>query len=309
MQLDKTAIVITQRSGPELIDLSLAVFRQYWFPVLTIALVCILPIAAINAILLYPLTQYESLLISSRDVSEVSFFRLRYLSIMSAVILIQAPLVLSGVTYFIGQAVFIERPSLGVVFRSIRSKLWSLVYVLGCWRFSLLVFVPMYFLFQDPSFRPEIEIPLYLLCLCTYVYAVRGFRPFAPEILLLERCPLFSSKKRPNASGFSRRSGWLHSTLAFELFGLHLGITLVQLLMTISFVLGCMFVIGVLSGLWKWGIWMDWIVCPMLVWMLMIWSTILRFLSYMNSRIQTEGWELELRLKAESQRLEGMVQG
>jgi hypothetical protein len=33
------------------------------------------------------------------------------------------------------------------------------------------------------------------------------------------------------------------------------------------------------------------------------WSAIIRFLLYLNTRIRTEGWEVELKLKAEQHRL------
>jgi hypothetical protein len=304
MQLDKTAIVIAQRTGVELIDLSLIVMRCYWRPLLLFAFLGILPFAILDSILLYPLCQYDLLVMSSINISDAEVYHFRYLWIVTAVILIQSPLALCGVTYFIGQAVFIERPSIRQVFASVWSRWGAILFVVGLLRCSLVVFVPMVFLFMDPIFRPELEIPMYLLLLCGFVVFVRGFRPFATEILLLERCPIFKWKNRPEQLGYSKRSSWLHANLSFELFSAHLGVALVQALTALSLSAGMMFAIGVLTGIWRWGPWMDFLLYPLVVWTIATWGTVIRFLLYMNSRIRTEGWEIELRLKAESQRLE-----
>jgi hypothetical protein len=220
------------------------------------------------------------------------------------VILIQAPLAFSGVTYYIGQAVFIERPSVKEVFGSIWQRFGAMVWILGLCRMALLVFVPTVLLFMDPMFRPEIEVPIYLLVLCGYVYFLRGFRPFASEILLLERCPLRKPKSKPDQLVYSLRSRSIHSSLYNELLGMHIGVTVVEILTALSITLGMLFCVGVLTGIWRWGLWMDLVLFPIVIWMIACWGTIIRFLTYMNSRIRIEGWEIELKLKAEAQRIE-----
>lgn len=304
MQLDKTAIKIAQRSGVELVDLSFIVMRRYWRSISIIAILGIVPFAIVDFILLWPLTRYESLVMASRDIGEEAFFHIRYLAIVTALILIQAPLALCGVTYFIGQAVFIERPSIRQVMSSIWARCGALVLILGILRMSLVAFVPMLLLFRNPSFQPEIELPFYLFCLCGMVVLIRGFRPFSSEILLLERCPVFSSKKHPDQLAYSKRSRWLHSNLSMELFGMHIGVAFVELLTVYSVSMGLVFLIGVLTGNWRWGLWMDLFFFPLILWGVATWGTVIRFLTYMNARILTEGWEIELRLKAEAQRLE-----
>jgi hypothetical protein len=304
MQLDKTAIVISQRSGVELIDLSLIVVRRYWRSIALFASLGILPFAILDFILLWPLTQYDSLVMSSVQLGDPESYRLRYLWIISAVILIQAPLALSGVTYFIGQAVFTEQPTVRQVFLAVWRRAGALFFVLGVLRMSLVVFIPMTLLFRDPIFRPEIEISLYLVCLCGIVQLIRGFRPFAAEILLLERCPIYKIKGRPDQLAYAKRSSWLHSSLSFELFATHTGVAVVEFLTALSLSLSLIFLIGVLTGIWRWGPWMDLVFYPIIVWIVVTWGAVIRFLLYMNSRIRTEGWEIELRLKAESQRFQ-----
>ncbi len=306
MQLDKTAILITQRSAVDLVDLSLFVIRRYWQPIAFFAVVGILPFAMIDFVLLWPLTQYDSLVMASNDFGGTNAYHVRYLWIITALILIQSPLALSAVTYFIGQAVFIERPTGRQVFSAVWKRIGSMIFVVGLLRMSLISFIPAAFLFQQPVFRPEIEIPIYFLGLCGMVYFVRGFRPFASEILLLERCPVLRSKKRPDQLAYGQRSRWLHSNLYNELFGVHIGVTIVEVFTALSISMSLMFLIGVMTGSWIWGFWMDLFLFPMTIWIVATWGTVIRFLLYMNSRIRTEGWEIELRLKAEAQRLEEM---
>lgn len=52
MQLDKTAIAISQRNLDELLDLSLSVLRRYGLKLLGVAILGVLPFAIINALLL-----------------------------------------------------------------------------------------------------------------------------------------------------------------------------------------------------------------------------------------------------------------
>ena len=45
------------------------------------------------------------------------------------------------------------------------------------------------------------------------------------------------------------------------------------------------------------------IVVPLALWLAGIYATVFRFLSYLDSRIRLEGWEVELQLKAERARV------
>ena len=304
MQLDKTAIVISQRSALDLVDLSLIVMRRYWQSILFFAAAGVIPFAIADLVLLWPLCQYDSLLIASREISSANAYHWRYLWVITSLILIQSPFALSAVTYFIGQAVFFERPTAKQVFRAVWERFGAMVFIVGLVRMAILSFVPAVLMFLNPIFRPEIEIPLYFLGMCGAVYVVRGFRPFATEILLLERCPIFKSKDRPDQLPYAKRSRWLHSSHYYELLGVHFGVNMVEILTAFSLSMTSVFLVGVLTGIWSWGFWMDLFVYPMTIWMVSTWGAIIRFLLYMNSRIRTEGWEIELRLKAEAQRLE-----
>ena len=51
------------------------------------------------------------------------------------------------------------------------------------------------------------------------------------------------------------------------------------------------------------SIWYDRVLIPMVLWLVGLFVVVFRFLSYLDSRIRLEGWELELRLRAEGQRV------
>ena len=45
------------------------------------------------------------------------------------------------------------------------------------------------------------------------------------------------------------------------------------------------------------------VVLPLCIWLASMYATVFRFLTYLDSRIRLEGWEVELQLKAERARL------
>ncbi len=305
MQFDKTSIVIVQRSGPDILDLSLSVVRRYWKAVCLLALLGALPFALVNLVLTYPLSQYDSLVVANRGYSYVGLFHFRYLTTMCALVYVQAPLALSPMTYYIGQAVFSEEPSLKRVFASVANRWFQLVLILGVFRFGLLGWVPVTLMFLSPIPQWEMEALVYGLMIVGWVFSVRCVRPFASEIILLERCPMRKPRASKSTFSYAQRSKWLHHPLQSDLLIMKLGLTIAGALTALAVSCGFVFIIGVLAGVWTWGLWMDLILFPLTLWGVAAWLNIVRFLSYMNSRIRTEGWELELRLKAEALRLQG----
>ena len=303
MQLDRTSIVITQRTNDELLDLSLVVFRTYWKKLLPLALLGVIPFAVLNFILLYPITDYDQLVMGSRDYATVEGFQFRYLWTMFSLVFLQAPLAMAGVCYYLGQAVFIEEPSLKQVGGVITKRLFTLFLVLGIFRGGLIAVLFALWLYLYPFSYPDWPLTLFSILGILGFFLVRCFRPFAPEILLLERCPL---RKRSDASAeeqsFSKRSGWLHAGSG-DLFGVEIGVSIVAFLFVCAMCGGALFLNGVIIGFWNWGWWMDMIFFPMILWLTALWDTVIRFLIYLNTRIRLEGWEIYLRLNAELQRL------
>jgi hypothetical protein len=64
------------------------------------------------------------------------------------------------------------------------------------------------------------------------------------------------------------------------------------------------FIINVSTDDVTWNWWYDLILTPLNCWLIATWATVFRFLGYIDSRIRLEGWEIDLRLRAEAERLE-----
>jgi hypothetical protein len=303
MQLDRTSIVIAQRSADELLDLSLAVIRAYWRRLLPLAIAGVAPFAILNLIFLWPITDYEQLVIASREGTSPEGFRIRYLWTMMTMVFVQAPLAMAGVSYFLGQAVFIEEPRLAQVAGVLGRRIWPLFLVLGVYRGGLVSIAYAAWLFADPSLYSEWSIAFYGTVAVIAFYLGRCFRPFAPEILLLERCPL--RKRRSDATQaqtYSKRSAWIHAGSG-DLFSIQTTVSFVAVVFILAMCAGSLFFNGALIGRWNWGWWMDIIFFPAILWAMALWDAVIRFLLYLNTRIRLEGWELHLRLNAELNRL------
>ncbi len=184
-----------------------------------------------------------------------------------------------------------------------QGSFWKCVWILGILRGALLGLPLVFCIPQGSAFYPLIEVLLLGFGVLFISLAVRVFRPFAPEMLMLERSPL---KKPKNGFGvkYSTRSSNLHHPLSSELFGRAIVMAFVFSALWCAITLSERFLVGVLFGQWSVGWWDFWIFLPLNLWFLAILATIFRFLSYLDARIRLEGWEVELRLKAEALRME-----
>ncbi len=302
--LDRTAIVIAQRSADELFDLSLIVIRTFWHRLIPMALMGILPFAIVNFLLLWPMTQYEQLVMASADFATVEGYRARYLWSMVCMVFLESPLAMCGVTFFLGQAVFIEQPSMRQVVSAVASRWFALLLIIGLLRGGVLGIAWAVWLAVDPLMNTE-WYPIVMSLLAAIVFfLIRSVRPFAPEILLLERCPLVRRKSESSAEqSYGKRSAWLHASSG-DLFSIQIGIAFISFVFILATLMASLFFVGVLIGVWTWGWWMDLIFFPMALWMMVVWESVIRLLLYLNTRIRTEGWEVYLSLKAELQKLQ-----
>lgn len=305
MQLDKTAIVIAQRSAVDIIDLSLMVMRTYASSIVLFTVLGVAPFALLNLLLAIPLLQYDSLATESIWYSSPWIYRVRYYLVATGAVFLQAPLALSLVTNFIGQSVFVERQSASQVGRAVLGQWRQVFTILGLLRLGLVSYLPLVLMCLAPEFVPQIEVTIYLLGMVGMTYLVRAFRPFSPEILVLEKSQLFVDKKKADkgtSQSYRKRSAWLYSAQYNDNFGIHLILSLIGAATVLALFSGALFVSGVVFGKWESGLLMDAIIYPVCLWSVASWMTVLRFLFYMNSRIRSEGWEIELRFKAEAER-------
>jgi hypothetical protein len=158
-------------------------------------------------------------------------------------------------------------------------------------------------MFYNPELNLGLELGICLFLLCGSVFVVRAARPFAPEILVLERTNLLKGKSSNATPSYALRNKWLHSMQFSDNFGAHLLLSLIAMMGVACLSISLVLLAGVISKNWTWSEWVDLLGIPIACWIIAIWMTIIRFLLYMNTRIQTEGWEVELKFKAESERL------
>lgn len=267
MQLDKTRIAIRERSFAELLDLSLHVLREHAGPLALAFLAGVAPLALFNYWLLGGVLASDVY-----DYEDVW----GYLFVSLLLIGFEVPLATAPMTLYLGQALFVEQPSPAKIAKDFAASLPQLILFQVIGRGLLMMLV--------------ITIPaLYL-----------GW-PYLTEIILLERNPW--RKRSPQGTSTLTRSGNMHARNRGELFSRWLA----------SVVIGLMFVLILWRSFWalaqvlmgdhenqsaEWTVWL-----PVAMWLTIGYFTVVRFLSYLDLRIRTEGWEVELLLRAEAARL------
>ncbi|HLA84554.1 MAG TPA: hypothetical protein VJL29_07150 [Thermoguttaceae bacterium] len=268
MQLDNTRIVVRERSFLEILDLALHVIR-WRAGSLAVALAAgIVPFALLNVYLLSGLQE---------PVEDWSFSP-GYLFYLVMLVLWEIPLATAPATLFLGQAVFERRPSArrvaGDFFRSLPQLTLYQVLLRGI---LLWLFIPWIWLFSQ------------------YV--------FLNEVILLERNPL--RQRSPAKPSTERRCRALHGGVGGELFVRWMGAVALGGMVLLSLLGAIGFVEGLLVGRWEIENALFTHGFHAAMWLVVGFFTVVRFLSYLDVRIRREGWEVELIMRAESQRLAG----
>jgi hypothetical protein len=310
LDLDKTAIALRQRSFADTIDLSFAVVRIYWRSLLGWAVLGVLPFAILNAVCLARMTDFESMVVYDYNVIDPEVLRIRYVLWMASIVFLEAPLAMLGVTFFLGQSVFFSHPSIADFRQAAKQSFWGILWVLGVVRLGIIgCWLP---LVASSSNQVPLgfEFFVYGVLLLGSVVCVRAVRPFAPEMLILERSPLRSKSSSPNSQGvvFRKRSKWLHGPFSGELLRRSIATSMVGLFLVVSLSFGWLFCTSIFFNAPIWDWWMDFFLFPLTLWIVAIWTTVVRFLSYLDARTRLEGWELELRLRAEGDRIREAMQ-
>ena len=288
MQLDRTRIVIRERSANELLDLTLRVLGLYFLPIATTAAILVIPFALLNEILLRHMVA-----------DELSEFTIpQYVTAMAQLVYIEAPFVTVITTVFLGRMMFLQEPDM----RSMLGEVWELMPRL-IWTQLILrgVIIALAIALMANNGGDSIH----LLWLVVFgVGAIRMARPFINEIVLLEKNPLRSSDK--GAITVGRRSSRLHGPSSGDLFARSLLVALVLITAVASVGFTLWFLQGLLTNLWVWGHFMVRVCIPLAMWMVAIYATVFRFLNYLDLRIRREGWEVELQVRAAASELRGV---
>jgi hypothetical protein len=219
---------------------------------------------------------------------------------MFVLIFMEGPLANAAVTTFLGAAVFDDKTSVRQAIRNVLERWKHLLWSQGMLRGIL---PAMALIALNRFYDGELVVleSVLLVALMIYAGVVRGFRPFLNEIILLERNPWRTRGTQAISAG--KRSKSLHDPSNGDLFLRWIGASLVAVLMAVAFIQCLNAFTGLLFAQWRWNWFMLYFGFPSMLWLVTGYMAVVRFLNYLDLRIRHEGWEVELRLRAESVRL------
>ncbi|EMI58193.1 hypothetical protein [Rhodopirellula sallentina] len=294
MQLDETHVAIRVRTLSEIGDLSLLMIRRYpkafFHAFFAGAAVWILA----DLLLLGWLPNR----FDRQDIfaGEGDTDRWRYVYWMCTLVFLQAPIAGVLTTYTLGQAIFDKQPTLRSAIGEVRRMFWPLLWTLGVRR---LVIPAMIFAMlqwgQEADALLDFVIPTGLI-FCAAL--IRSNRPFVPEMILLERCPLRS--KNENTITLKRRSKALHSPMSSDLGGRFITVSMTLLVLLACVYFALVWTRGIGLGNWSADRFTMLVFFPLSLWLIASLSVVVRLLGYLDARIRLEGWEVELAIRAEA---------
>ena len=294
MQLDRTHVAIRLRSLSEIGDLALVMIRRY-----PAALVVGFTLGAI------PWMLADMALLSWIPIREASYGLddqdayvelMRYTTWMALLVIMQAPIAGAMTTLYLGLAVFEQKPTWKNVFRETRQHIWRLTWTLGIKRLTLPITILMIFRYDESAHGFfDVAIPIFLVI---YLLIVRSSRPFLPEIMLLEQCPIRSKSK--NVITLARRSRSLHSPMAGDLGGRFLVVSLILAWFALCVGYTIFWFRGLIFEVWSIDLVALLGIYPLCLWVIAGFSVFVRLLNYLDTRIRLEGWEVELAVRAEA---------
>ncbi len=295
MQLDKTRIAVRERGVYDTLDLALRVFRIHLVPICITMFIGALPWAVANYFLAGWMLQTDFDATESTELA-ASFFRFAWM--MLVLVGIEAPMASVFSTVYLGQALFTERPRIRSTFRDVLTMLPRLI----AYHFFLRgIALALWLAFIADRYEQFSSAEIFLVFLFIAVMARRATAPFLNEIILLERNPIRS--KNPNVITIRRRSTMLHGPASGNVISSALIVSLYSVLLAGGLV-GVFFMLQVVllddTQIHTSMLLVGW---PLALWGTAAFVTVVRFLVYLDLRIRQEGWEVELRMRAEANRL------
>jgi hypothetical protein len=292
VQLDRTGLAVRERSFFDLVDLSFMLLRIYFVPLMKATLLTVAPLWVLNFFLV------DHFLRSSlADQTEPG----AYIWFTLCLVIAEAPLVSLLPTMYLGRIVFMDDPTLKEVMRDgIRLAprwIWCQIFVRGIVWVWLVVFLS-----RNTDQATFVALQFGLVAAMLYVLLVRAIRPFVNEIIVLERNRVRA--KSPTDMTVARRSGILHGPSGGDIMGRAIVSYIVGILL-----FGSIFSLFLFICRYGFDITNPFhhvilrFIYPLCLWLVAAYFTVLRFLSYLDIRIRHEGWEVELRLRAEAARL------
>ncbi|TWU56169.1 hypothetical protein [Rubripirellula reticaptiva] len=295
MQLDQTHVVIRLRTMSEIGDLALVMIRRYPAALLIGFAAGAVPWAVANLLLLgwIPIAESGYGLDDEEAMTEIA----RYMTWMAILVVAQAPAAGIMTTVYLGQAVFEQRPTWASVFQETKRLFTRWFWALAVVRLTVPMMMVLAVRWGQPvsAFWDVIAPVVFLLC----ASLVRAGRPFLPEILMLEQCPLRSQNE--NVITAKRRSKSLHSPVASDLTGRFVAAAFVLTAVFLSVLYTLMWARGITIGQWAFlDLTVLLVMYPLALWIVAGISVLVRLLNYLDTRIRLEGWEVELAVRAEA---------
>lgn len=238
------------------------------------------PLAAALAVGIAPLFLINALLLSGLEAPDPELdFPLGYMMLLVVLVAWELPLATAPATLYLGQAVFEDHPSASRVAVDLMKSLPQLILYQVLLRAVMIGFV------------------------VTWIWLLNQYY-YLSEVILLERNPL--RQKSPARPSTARRCRTLHARIGGDLFVRWMGTVGLGGVLLASF-WGSIWIVRGLFFLGTWEIenalFTHYFHASL--WLVVGFFCVVRFLSYLDTRIRREGWEIELIMRAESQRLAG----
>lgn len=314
MKFDHTFIAIRQRTTLEIYDLALHVIRDYFAPLAILLFVGALPWLILDWCLLGWMLNDEhcdsyavSLWGMMINGGEYDRYAVSYGWLILMLIINQAHAGTAMISHYLGQSMFIGKPS---VMKSIK-MLWQVPITYYWLHYGLRFVIPVAFFAWMASIyhdHPDnFALNVVMMVFCTFMgLVIRGFRPYVTKVIVLEKAPWKPTSANPVS--FAKRSVALHGSGGSSLFSRFLMAIVVGPLLALA-VYGLLALIhSSLTILWSEGFVELALIWPISLWIVAGFFAIVRFLTYIDLRIRQEGWEVELRIRAEALKLEQAAQ-
>jgi hypothetical protein len=264
VRIDHARIAIRERRWLDNLDLALHVIRTRAAGVLAASLVGVLPIVAVNFAIIH--RAYGDQLVEDAP------FDAMLLAVL--LVMIEAPLATAPLTLYLGQALFVEKPEPRRIVRE----------VVACG--------PQLILYQV-ILRIVLIVPV-LTWIIPY-----ALWPYLNEVILLERNPLVGRRGQMSTM---KRNALLHRGNSGDYMVRALAAGLLAAALVMALVTTKNVLLAVLLGFEE-GWTAQVISFQGVLWAVAVYFTVARFLSYLDQRIRGEGWEVELTLRVQRERL------
>jgi hypothetical protein len=287
MDLVNTDVEIRERSLSQRVDLALRFVGTRGLGVIAYAAIGVVPAMLFNAVLLWVLDPFHA------------WNNLGWAwswAVMTYLIWIESPIVMAPLIVYLGATLFRQPISWRLAIREVWLHLFQQLFIHGVVRIQFL-WCGLVLLSYAGQLEELLAFSLFMGMLAVMFFW--SFRPYVDQIVFLERLPVMFQADHPMTVG--KRSSLLH--------GSDVGRILAESMVN---VLLAMVVFFATYSLFLWSYywmtfntvtqdWFSWSLFALAWWCAMILATVLRFLGYLDVRILSEGWELELRMRREAE--------